>query len=102
LSYNFGRKVRNLFDQQEFKEVFPEVNSITRFKGRRDDSLQIKGANISLLVSAVRSQGEVPIYLIIDDPHSVSKTHLAQTAMRQCLRVVYIVAPANVYNLAAQ
>ena len=26
LSYNFGRKVRNLFDQQEFKDVFPDVN----------------------------------------------------------------------------
>ena len=25
LSYNFGRKVRNLFEQQEFKDVFPEV-----------------------------------------------------------------------------
>ena len=25
LSYNFGRKVRNLFEQDEFKEVFPDV-----------------------------------------------------------------------------
>ena len=24
LSYNFGRKVRNLFDQQDFKDVFPD------------------------------------------------------------------------------
>ena len=26
LSYNFGRKVRNLFDQQDFKDVFPSVS----------------------------------------------------------------------------
>ena len=25
LSYRFGRKVRNLFDQQDFKDVFPDV-----------------------------------------------------------------------------
>ena len=26
LSYNFGRKVRNLFDQQDFKDVYPTVS----------------------------------------------------------------------------
>ena len=64
LSYNFGRKVRNLFDQQDFKDVFPNVSLSQDSKAA--GVLQLtKAESILLLVWVVLLLVGVPIFLLL-------------------------------------
>ena len=79
LSYNFGRKVRNLFDQQEFNDVFPEVNlsQDSKAAGRFTTN---KGGEYFAAGGGGAITGRGADLLIIDDPHS-EQDALSQTAM---------------------
>jgi predicted phage terminase large subunit-like protein len=79
LSYNFGRKVRNLFDQQEFKDVFPEVNLSQDSKAAGRFTTNKGGEYFAAGVGGAIT-GRGADLLIIDDPHS-EQDALSQTAM---------------------
>ena len=82
LSYNFGRKVRNLFDQQDFKDVFPTVSlsQDSKAAGRftTNDGGEYFAAGVG---GAITGRGAD--LLIIDDPHS-EQDALSPTAMEAC------------------
>ena len=69
LSYNFGRKVRNLFDQQEFQDVFPDVKLAedSKASGRFNTN---KGGEYFAAGVGGAITGRGADLLIIDDPHS--------------------------------
>ena len=80
LSVRFGRKAKQLMDSPEYKEVFQ-----TRLK--KILKLQVNGkhnkvVNIMLLVLDLQSQVVVPIFLIIDDPHTEQDAMNAQALER--------------------
>ena len=79
LSYNFGRKVRNLFDQQEFKEVFPDVSLSQDSKAAGRFTTNKGGEYFAAGVGGAIT-GRGADLLIIDDPHS-EQDALSQTAM---------------------
>ena len=79
LSYNFGRKVRNLFDQQEFKDVFPQVTLSQDSKAAGRFTTNKGGEYFAAGVGGAIT-GRGADLLIIDDPHS-EQDALSQTAM---------------------
>ena len=79
LSYNFGRKVRNLFDQQEFKDVFPDVSLSQDSKAAGRFTTNKGGEYFAAGVGGAIT-GRGADLLIIDDPHS-EQDALSATAM---------------------
>jgi len=79
LSYNFGRKVRNLFDQQEFKDVYPTVSLSQDSKAAGRFTTHAGGEYFAAGVGGAIT-GRGADLLIIDDPHS-EQDALSQTAM---------------------
>ncbi len=79
LSYNFGRKVRNLFDQQDFKDVYPGVNLSQDSKAAGRFTTNAGGEYFAAGVGGAIT-GRGADLLIIDDPHS-EQDALSQTAM---------------------
>ena len=79
LSYNFGRKVRGLFEQDEFKDVFPNVtlSQDSKAAGRFNTN---KGGEYFAAGVGGAITGRGADLLIIDDPHS-EQDALSQTAM---------------------
>ena len=69
LSYNFGRKVRNLFEQDEFKEVFPDVTLSQDSKAAGRFTTNKGGEYFAAGVGGAIT-GRGADLLIIDDPHS--------------------------------
>jgi hypothetical protein len=79
LSYNFGRKVRNLFDQDEFKTVFPDVTLSQDSKAAGRFTTNKGGEYFAAGVGGAIT-GRGADLLIIDDPHS-EQDALSQTAL---------------------
>ena len=79
LSYNFGRKVRNLFEQDEFKEVFPDVTLSQDSKAAGRFTTNKGGEYFAAGVGGAIT-GRGADLLIIDDPHS-EQDALSQTAL---------------------
>ena len=79
LSYNFGRKVRNLFEQDEFKDVFSDVtlSQDSKAAGRFNTN---KGGEYFAAGVGGAITGRGADLLIIDDPHS-EQDALSTTAM---------------------
>ena len=79
LSYNFGRKVRGLFEQDEFKDVFPDVtlSQDSKAAGRFNTN---KGGEYFAAGVGGAITGRGADLLIIDDPHS-EQDALSTTAM---------------------
>ena len=69
LAVGFGRKVRNLIDQEDFQEVFPgiELSSDSKAAGRWNTNK--KGDYFAIGVGGAVT-GKGADVLIIDDPHS--------------------------------
>src|SRR5210317_1221623 len=79
LSYNFGRKVRNIFDQQDFKDVFPDVSLSPDSKAAGRFTTNSGGEYFAAGVGGAIT-GRGADLLIIDDPHS-EQDALSPTAM---------------------
>ena len=79
LSYNFGRKVRNLFEQDEFKEVFPDVTLSQDSKAAGRFTTNKGGEYFAAGVGGAIT-GRGADLLIIDDPHS-EQDALSTTAL---------------------
>ena len=79
LSYNFGRKVRNLFEQDEFKEIFPDVTLSQDSKAAGRFTTNKGGEYFAAGVGGAIT-GRGADLLIIDDPHS-EQDALSQTAL---------------------
>jgi len=79
LSYRFGRKVRNLFDQQDFKDVFPGVtlSQDSKAAGRWETN---KGGEYFAAGTGGAITGRGADLLVIDDPHS-EQDALSETAL---------------------
>ena len=69
LAVGFGRKVRNLFENQDFKDIFPDIDLSTDSKaaGRWNTS---KGGDYFAIGVGGAVTGKGADVLIIDDPHS--------------------------------
>ena len=78
LSYNFGRKVRNLFDQQDFKDVYPTVSLSQDSKAAGRFTTNAGGEYFAAGVGGAIT-GRGADLLIIDDPHS-EQDALSETA----------------------
>jgi predicted phage terminase large subunit-like protein len=79
LSYTFGRKVRNLFDRQDFKDIFPNVSLSQDSKAAGRFTTNKGGEYFAAGVGGAIT-GRGADLLIIDDPHS-EQDALSQTAM---------------------
>lgn len=77
LAVGFGRKVRNLVDQDVYKEIFPDVALQTDSKaaGRWNTS---KGGDYFAIGVGGAVTGKGADVLIIDDPHSEQEAALAE------------------------
>ena len=82
LAQRFGRKVRNLMDSEQYKEVFPEVNLAADSKaaGRWETN---KGGEYFAAGVGGAMTGRGADFLVIDDPHS-EQDALSETAMENC------------------
>ena len=69
LAVGFGRKVRNLFENEDFKQIFPDITLSTDSKaaGRWNTS---KGGDYFAIGVGGAVTGKGADILIIDDPHS--------------------------------
>jgi len=78
LAVGFGRKVRNLVDQDIYKEVFPEVGlqADSKAAGRWATN---KGGDYFAIGVGGAVTGKGADILIIDDPHSEREAALAET-----------------------
>ena len=81
LAMRFGRKVRNLMDSDEYKEVFPEVSLAADSKaaGRWETN---KGGEYFAAGVGGAMTGRGADFLVIDDPHS-EQDALSETAMEK-------------------
>jgi len=79
LAVRFGRKVRNLMDQEEYKQVFPDVNlqADNKSAGRWETN---KGGEYFAAGVGGAVTGRGADLLIIDDPHS-EQDALSPTAL---------------------
>jgi predicted phage terminase large subunit-like protein len=79
LAQRFGRKVRNLMDSEEYREVFPEVllASDSKAAGRWETN---KGGEYFAAGVGGAITGRGADFLVIDDPHS-EQDALSETAM---------------------
>jgi len=69
LAVNFGRKVRNLFGQQDFKDIFPDITLASDSKAAGRWSTNKGGEYFAIGVGGAVT-GKGADILIIDDPHS--------------------------------
>lgn len=78
LAVGFGRKVRNLVDQEAYREVFPEValQSDSKAAGRWATN---KGGEYFAIGVGGAVTGKGADILIIDDPHSEQEAAQAET-----------------------
>lgn len=78
LAVGFGRKVRNLVDQEAYHEVFPDLHlsSDSKAAGRWNTS---KGGDYFAIGVGGAVTGKGADLLIIDDPHSEQEAALAET-----------------------
>jgi len=81
LAMRLGRKVRNLMDSDEYKEVFPEVSLAADSKaaGRWETN---KGGEYFAAGVGGAMTGRGADFLVIDDPHS-EQDALSETAMEK-------------------
>ena len=81
LAMRFGRKVRNLMDSDEYKEIFPEVSLAADSKaaGRWETN---KGGEYFAAGVGGAMTGRGANFLVIDDPHS-EQDALSETAMEK-------------------
>ena len=81
LAMRFGRKVRNLMDSEEYKEIFPEVllAADSKAAGRWETN---KGGEYFAAGVGGAMTGRGANYLVIDDPHS-EQDALSETAMER-------------------
>ncbi len=77
LAVGFGRKVRNLVDQENYSEVFPELalQSDSKAAGRWNTN---KGGDYFAIGVGGAVTGKGADLLIIDDPHSEQEAALAE------------------------
>jgi predicted phage terminase large subunit-like protein len=77
LAVGFGRKVRNLVDQDVYKDIFPsvELQSDSKAAGRWNTS---KGGDYFAIGVGGAVTGKGADILIIDDPHSEQEAALAE------------------------
>ena len=77
LAVGFGRKVRNLVDQEAYKQLFPELSlqSDSKAAGRWNTS---KGGDYLAIGVGGAVTGKGADLLIIDDPHSEQEAALAE------------------------
>ena len=64
LAVGFGRKVKNLIDSEDFRDVFPDV-SLAGTRKRLVGGVRTRVVNTTLLVWAVRLQVEVQIWRLL-------------------------------------
>ena len=78
LAVGFGRKVRNLVDQEAYHEIFPDLHlsSDSKAAGRWNTS---KGGDYFAIGVGGAVTGKGADLLIIDDPHSEQEAALAET-----------------------
>lgn len=78
LAVGFGRKVRNLVDEQKYQDIFPETSLQTDSKaaGRWNTS---KGGDYYAIGVEGTVTGKGADLFIIDDPHSEQEAKLAET-----------------------
>ena len=79
LAVGFGRKVRNLVNQAEYKDVFPQtaLQADSKAAGRWNTS---KGGDYFAIGVGGAVTGKGADLLIIDDPHSEQEATLAETS----------------------
>ena len=79
LAVGFGRKVRNLVDQEDYRAIFPDLNLQVDSKaaGRWNTS---KGGDYFAIGVGGAVTGKGADLLIIDDPHSEQEAVLAETS----------------------
>jgi len=79
LAQRFGRKVRNLMDSEEYKQIFPEVllAADSKAAGRWETN---KGGEYFAAGVGGAMTGRGADFLVIDDPHS-EQDALSETAM---------------------
>ena len=77
LAVGFGRKVRNLVDQENYREIFPELalQSDSKAAGRWNTN---KGGDYFAIGVGGAVTGKGADLLIIDDPHSEQEAALAE------------------------
>jgi len=78
LAVNFGRKVRNLVDEEGYREIFPEttLQSDSKAAGRWNTS---RGGDYFAIGVGGAVTGKGADLLIIDDPHSEQEATMAET-----------------------
>jgi len=78
LAVGFGRKVRNLVDQDAYHDIFPDLNlsADSKAAGRWNTS---KGGDYFAIGVGGAVTGKGADLLIIDDPHSEQEAALAET-----------------------
>jgi len=78
LAVNFGRKVRNLVDEENYRAVFPEtvLQVDSKAAGRWNTS---KGGDYFAIGVGGAVTGKGADLLIIDDPHSEQEATIAET-----------------------
>jgi predicted phage terminase large subunit-like protein len=81
LAMRFGRKVRNLMDTEQYKEVFPEVKLAADSKAAGRWETNRGGEYFASGVGGAMT-GRGANFLIIDDPHS-EQDALSETAMEK-------------------
>ena len=96
LAVRFGRKVRNLMDQKEYKDVFPEVKlqADNKSAGRWETN---KGGEYFAAGVGGAVTGRGADLLIIDDPHS-EQDALSPNALESAWEW-YTSGPSSVYSL---
>ena len=81
LAMRFGRKVRNLMDSDEYKEIFPEVSLAADSKAAGRWETNRGGEYFAAGVGGAMT-GRGADFLVIDDPHS-EQDALSETAMER-------------------
>ena len=78
LAVNFGRKVRNLVDEEGYRSIFPDtvLQSDSKAAGRWNTS---KGGDYFAIGVGGAVTGKGADLLIIDDPHSEQEATIAET-----------------------
>ena len=78
LAVGFGRKVRNLVDQDSYHEIFPDLklSADSKAAGRWDTS---RGGNYFAIGVGGAVTGKGADLFIIDDPHSEQEAAMAET-----------------------
>jgi len=78
LAVNFGRKVRNLVDEENYRDIFPEtvLQVDSKAAGRWNTS---KGGDYFAIGVGGAVTGKGADLLIIDDPHSEQEATIAET-----------------------